>query len=63
MSRQKQKSIEYLVSVCGGMGYNEISDIERVVQRANTTGNLKVSFVTDYIFTPSTYLAELCTLL
>lgn len=31
LTKQKSKTTEYVVSMCGGLGYNEISDIERVL--------------------------------
>lgn len=55
LSKQKQKSVEYVVAMCGGMGFNEITDIERVFKNVNRP-NLNVNFITDYVFTPTQYL-------
>ena len=48
--------------MCGGLGYNEISEIERLF-KSYKQENLHINFITDYLFTPSMYLEELCTLL
>ena len=52
---RKNGGSQIVVCMSGGFGYNEIADIERVIQ-LHGNPSIGINFMTDYIFTPYQYL-------
>lgn len=49
--------------MCGGLGYNEITNIERLFSSySKAHQELEVNFICDTYLTPTEYIGELCAL-
>lgn len=47
--------VEYVICMSGGLGYNEVADIERIARNFGE-GGVGVNFITDFLFTPQQYM-------